>query len=141
MLTIKHRHDDHSRLSSPIINCIYMNTFSGNLFFDVWDNLPFKKEAIFCCFLEYPNTRLAHTHDIDFDAKYCILEHFLEVGKANHSPLLFHRSRHPPSIIAQKLRTVTAAHRFEVINLLKNITQVWNTVRPVLKRTCLTPHQ
>ena len=54
----------------------------------------------------------------------------LEVGiKANHSPLLFHRSRHPPSIIAQKLRTLTAAHRFELnlrkmLNLLKNITQV-----------------
>ena len=56
----------------------------------------------------------------------------LEVSiKANHYPLLFNRSRHPPSIIAQKLRTVTesAAHRFEVnirkmVNLLKNITQV-----------------
>ena len=56
----------------------------------------------------------------------------IEVGiKANHSPLLFHRSRHPPSnnIIAQKLRTVTAAHRFEVnlrkmLNLLKNVTHV-----------------
>ena len=32
MLAIKHRHDDHSRLSS-----------SGNLFFDVWHNLSFKK--------------------------------------------------------------------------------------------------
>ena len=32
MLAIKHRHDDHSRLSS-----------SGNLFFDVWHNLPFNK--------------------------------------------------------------------------------------------------
>ena len=41
MLAIKHRNDDHSRLSS-----------SGNLFFDVWHNLPFKKEGIFCCFLE-----------------------------------------------------------------------------------------
>ena len=67
--------------------------------------------------LEYPNTTLAHMHDIEFDAKHCILEHFLEVGKANHSPLLFHRSRHPPiaprvgptinSIIAQKLRTAS----------------------------------
>ena len=28
------------------------------------------------CLLEYPNTRLAHIHDIEFDAKYCILEHF-----------------------------------------------------------------
>ena len=74
MLAIKHRHDGHSRLSSPIINC--MNTFSGNLFLDVWHNLPFKEEDILCCFLEYPNARLAHMHDIEFDAKYCILEHF-----------------------------------------------------------------
>ena len=42
MLAIKHRHDDHSRLSS-----------SGNLFFDVWHNLPFKKEGLLCCFLEW----------------------------------------------------------------------------------------
>ena len=35
MLAIKHRHDDHSRLSS-----------SGNLFFDVWNNLPFKKRRL-----------------------------------------------------------------------------------------------
>ena len=42
MLAIKHRHDDHSRLSS-----------SGNVFFDVWHNLPFKKEGILCCFLEW----------------------------------------------------------------------------------------
>ena len=35
MLATKHRHDDHSRLSS-----------SGNLFFDVWHNLPFKKEGL-----------------------------------------------------------------------------------------------
>ena len=41
MLATKHRHDDHSRLSS-----------SGNLFFDVWHNLPFKKEDLLCCFLE-----------------------------------------------------------------------------------------
>ena len=26
--------------------------------------------------LEYPNTTLAHMHDIEFDAKHCILEHF-----------------------------------------------------------------
>ena len=39
MLAIKHRHDDHSRLSS-----------SGNIFFDVWHNLPFKKEGLLCCF-------------------------------------------------------------------------------------------
>ena len=84
MLAIKHSHDDHSRLSSPIINC--MNTFSGNLFVDVWHNLPFKKEDLLCCFLEFPNTRLAHMHYIEFDA--------------NYSPLLFHRSRHPPTIIA-----------------------------------------
>ena len=32
MLAIKHRHYDHSRLSS-----------SGNLIFDVWHNLSFKK--------------------------------------------------------------------------------------------------
>ena len=42
MLAIKHRHDDHSRLSN-----------SGNLFFDVWNNLPFKKEGLLCCFLEW----------------------------------------------------------------------------------------
>ena len=42
MLATKHRHDDHSRLSS-----------SGNLFFDVWHNLPFKKEGLLCCFLEW----------------------------------------------------------------------------------------
>ena len=30
MLATKHRHDDHSRLNS-----------SGNLFFDVWHNLPY----------------------------------------------------------------------------------------------------
>ena len=42
MLAIKHRHDDHSRLSS-----------SGNIFFDVWHNLPFKKEGLLCCFLEW----------------------------------------------------------------------------------------
>ena len=41
MLAIKHRHDDHSRLSS-----------SGNIFFDVWHNLPFKKEGLLC-FLEW----------------------------------------------------------------------------------------
>ena len=35
MLAIKHRHDDHNRLSS-----------SGNLFFDVWHNLPFIKEGL-----------------------------------------------------------------------------------------------
>ena len=49
MLAIKHRHDDHSRLSSPIINC--MNTFSGNLLVDEWLNLSFKKEDLLCCFL------------------------------------------------------------------------------------------
>ena len=38
MLAIKHRHDDHNRLSS-----------SGNLFFDVWHNLPFKKEGLLLC--------------------------------------------------------------------------------------------
>ena len=42
MLAIKHRHDDHNRLSS-----------SGNLFFDVWHNLPLKKEGLLCCFLEW----------------------------------------------------------------------------------------
>ena len=42
MLAIKHRHDDHSRLSSSV-----------NLFFDVWHNLPFKKEGLLCCFLEW----------------------------------------------------------------------------------------
>ena len=42
LLVIKHRHDDHNRLSS-----------SGNLFFDVWHNLPFKKEGLLCCFLEW----------------------------------------------------------------------------------------
>ena len=42
MLAIIHRHDDHSRLSS-----------SGNLFFYVWHNLPFKKEGLLCCFLEW----------------------------------------------------------------------------------------
>ena len=42
MLAIKHRHGDHSSLSS-----------SGNLFFDVWHNLPFKKEGLLCCFLEW----------------------------------------------------------------------------------------
>ena len=67
--------------------------------------------------------------------------------KANHSvPIILHcnipsiatSTYLGPSIIAQKLRTVTAAHRFEVNlrkmhNLLKNITQVWSTVRPVFK--------
>ena len=42
MLAIKHKHDDHNRLSS-----------SGNLFVDVWHNLPFKKEVMLCCFLEW----------------------------------------------------------------------------------------
>ena len=42
MLAIKHRHDDHNRVSS-----------SGNLFFDVWHNFPFKKEGLLCCFLEW----------------------------------------------------------------------------------------
>ncbi len=42
LIAIKYRHDDHNRLSS-----------SGNLFFDVWHNLPFKKEGLLCCFLEW----------------------------------------------------------------------------------------
>ena len=44
MLAIKHRHDDRNRLRS-----------SGNLFFDVWHNLPFKKKVyrLLCCFLEW----------------------------------------------------------------------------------------
>ena len=42
MLAIKHRHDDPSRLSSSV-----------NLFFDVWHNLPVKKEGLLCCFLEW----------------------------------------------------------------------------------------
>ena len=39
MLAIKHRHDDHNRLST-----------SGNLFFDVWHHLPFKKKAYSAAF-------------------------------------------------------------------------------------------
>ena len=39
MLAIKHRHDDHNMLSS-----------SGNLLFDVWHNLPFKKKAYSAAF-------------------------------------------------------------------------------------------
>ena len=92
-------------------------------------------------------------HDIEFDGKHCILEHFykwvkriiLHCYSIDRDIHLAHRVG--PTIIAQKLRTVTAAHRFEenlrkMLNLLMNITQVWNTVRYLfLKRTCLIPHQ
>ena len=50
MLAIKHRHDDHIRLSS-----------SGNLFFDVWDNLPFKKEGLLWLLSRRP-TLLLYRH-------------------------------------------------------------------------------
>ena len=66
--------------------------------------------------LEYPNTTLAHMHDIEFDAKHCILEHFLKWVKR----IILHcysidRDIHLAprvgptinSIIAQKLRTAS----------------------------------
>ena len=55
-LILKYIGSRAKRTYSPIIKS--MNTFAGNLFFDVWHNLPFKKEDALCCFLEYPNTRL-----------------------------------------------------------------------------------
>ena len=70
--------------------------------------------------------------DIEFDAKYWVKRiclHCYSVDRDIHLA-----PRVGPTIIAQKLRTVTAAHRFQVnlwkmINLLMNITQLWNTVR------------
>ena len=81
------------------------------------------------------SARLAHIHDIEFDAKYCLLEHVYKWVKR----IILHcysidrdihlAPRVGPTIIAQQLRIVTAAHRFEVnlrkmLNLLMNITQV-----------------
>ena len=53
----------------------YRNSFSMSALWPIGVGEP-NGRAYSLCLLDYPNTTLANMHGIEFDAKYCILEHF-----------------------------------------------------------------